>query len=317
MTHWRLNLTFRWIVNHHASSLGCRNEIQFPYRPVFLPTNRYPSHLLGVSYQSKAREIRTDRVFYPGSIVSIVDGVLTKTPSTFELSHQCVQLLDQWYLIPTRTIPEHFAIKFIRGQPVGSFIQMSSTPDRANVLFCHLLDEADRVWMRCRETNAFHFVRPVGVLATQFIERKVYIRSSNPLKCPLTLSSIDIQRFASSPLRNSVISQPESVTDAGSDMHLTSTSPRPRRSRSKKLVVPPGPWIHVLNGMCRLIRFNYLSFIWAMSCHTEMMGKMLSEESLHPVVVTVARGHTVTIYPELNPDTGIRTLGDSISLHSI
>ena len=259
MSRWRLNLTFRWIVNHHASSLGCRHDIQDPYRPVFLPTTRYPTHLMGLSYQAKAREVRTDRVFSPGSVVSIVDGLLTKSPSSFEKLHCSVQLLDKWYLIPTRTIPQHFGIKFIRGQPVGSFIQMASTSQKGNVLFCHLVDEVDRVWLRCRETDAFHFVRPVGVVATGFIDRRVYLRSANALNRPLILSSVDRRRFASLPLGSNLISQPESVTDTGSDLQMSvSESTRHSSSPTEEVVVPPGPWMDVLNGVWFFCIYLYI-----------------------------------------------------------
>ena len=36
VSQWRLNLTFRWIVNHHASSLGYRNDTRSCYHPVFI-----------------------------------------------------------------------------------------------------------------------------------------------------------------------------------------------------------------------------------------------------------------------------------------
>ena len=131
---------------------------------------------------------------------------------------------------------------------------MSSTPKNGNVVFCHLVDEVDRVWLRCREKNAFHFVRPVGAVATEFLDRRVYLRSCNALKSPLTLSSVDRHRLASSPLRNNLISHPESVTDTGSDLQMTSHSPRHLDSlRGEPRAVPPGAWVDVLNGMCNLL----------------------------------------------------------------
>jgi len=118
-------------------------------------------------------------------------------------------------------------------------------------MFCHLVDEVDRVWLRCRETNDFHFVRPVGVVASEYLDRRVYLRSCNALRFPLTLSSVDRQRLALSPLRHNLISHPESVTDTGSDLQMTSHSPRRHsRSQGEEPVVPRGPWMDVLHGMC-------------------------------------------------------------------
>ena len=245
---WRLNLTFRWIVNHDASSLGCRHETQFPYRPVVLPTSPCPAHLLGLSYQPKAREVRTERVFPPGSVVCVVDGLLTKSPLSFELDHLAIELMDQWFLIPTHTIPQHFSIKFMRGQPVGAFIRMSSRSEDGDVIYSHLPDEIDRMWMMCRETKVFHWVRPVAAIATQYLDRKVYLRSKNALKCPLTLSCVDRKRMTmQSPPTISPLLNAESVTDSASNRGNRDLSDV-RRSVESDVDVPKGPWMNVLNG---------------------------------------------------------------------
>ena len=46
--------------------------------------------------------------------------------------------------------------------------------------------------------------------------------------------------------------------------------------------------------------------------HTGYLAKILIEGSPHPVVVNVARGHTVTVYPETNPMTLQRILSNGI-----
>ena len=191
MRQWRLNLTFRWIVNHQASALGCRNDTRLTYRPVCIPTTKFPGHLLGVTYQPKAREVRTEEVFRPGSVVTLVHGTLTKCPSAFELTNRAIELMDHWFLLPTTSIPQHPAIKFMRGEPVGSFVRTASISAESNVVFSHLDEESDRVWLLCRETGVFHFVRPIGVIALQHIDRKVYLRATNTLRSPSNLSSFD------------------------------------------------------------------------------------------------------------------------------
>jgi len=183
------------------------------YRPVFIPSSKFPGHLVGVTYQPKAREVRTEEVFRPGSVVTIVEGVLTKSPSQFELDNFAIELMDHWFLLPTTKIPDHPAIKFIRGQPVGSFVRRAPTSAEGNVVFSHLEAESDRVWVLCRETGVFHFVRPVGVIALMHIDRKVYIRSINRLKYPMQFSSFDRQRMgAMSSSTTSLVSSADSVT---------------------------------------------------------------------------------------------------------
>jgi hypothetical protein len=110
-------------------------------------------------------------------------------------------------------------------------------------------------------------------------------------------------------LRNNLFSQPESVTDAGSDLQIVipkSTKHSRTRSSTEDSVVPPGPWMDVLNGS------RYLLFIFGINFDircTDFLGQILNERSMHPVVVTVAPGHTVTVYRETNPETGQRILG--------
>ena len=225
------------------------------YRPVFFPMSNFPGHLLGVTYQPKAREVRTEEVFRPGSVATIVQVVMTKSPSDAELANFAIELMDHWFLLPTTTIPHHPGIKFIRGQPVGSFVQKASTSAEGNVLFSHLEEESDRVWFLCRETGVFHFVRPVGVIALVSLDRKVYLRSTNTLKYPMNLSSFDRKRMgAISSTTTSLVSGADSVTDSAPEYRQRSRISR-RNSRKEKdsrdLSAPAhGPWFEVLNGLC-------------------------------------------------------------------
>ena len=311
VSQWRLNLTFRWIVNHHASSLGCRNDTRSCYRPVFIPTSHFPGHLLGVTYQPKAREVRTEEAFRPGSIVSIVQGVLTKSPTEFELANFAIELMDHWYLLPTTTIPQHPAIKFMRGEPVGSFIRKSSIGAEGNVVFSHLEEESDRVWLLCRETGVFHFVRPVGVVALQHIDRKAYVRATNTLKHPMNMSSFDRKRMgALSSSIASMVSGADSVTGSAREYHRSSRTSRRdsrRRRASQEVSVPAGPWVEVLNGNLALIFLNWHAKIFV---NPGFIAKMLSEGADNPLRVTVAPGHVVTICPEVDRSTGQRIISN-------
>ena len=251
---WRLNLTFRWIVNHGASSLGCRNDARWTYRPVFIPTTSFPGHLLGLTYQPKAREVRTEQVFVPGSVVTIVHGLLTKAPTEFEMANFAIQLLDNWFLIPTVSIPQHPAIKFMRGQPVGSFITRGASVVQGNAVFSYLQDESDRVWLVCRETGTFHFVRPVGVVALQYLDRKLYLRSTNTLRNPMKLSSFDRKRMGALPSsHSSLVLTAESVTGAAKEHHRSSRSRRESREHRHGGVLRPGPWMQVLDGIFHIL----------------------------------------------------------------
>ena len=254
INQWRLNLTFRWIVNHNASSLGCRNDARLTYRPVFIPTSNFAGHLLGLTYQPKAREVRTEQVFAPGSVVTIVHGLLTKTPTEIELANFAIELLDNWFLIPTVSIPQHPSIKFMRGQPVGSFITKGACATEGNVVFSYLQEESDRVWLLCRETGTFHFVRPVAVVALQTLDRKVYLRSMNALRNPMNLSIFDRKRMSPSiSIHTSLVSTAESVTDAAKKKHRSSRSRRHSGERRHGKTVPPGPWVHVLDGILKFL----------------------------------------------------------------
>ena len=237
-------------MNHHASSLGCRNDARLTYRPIFIPTSNFAGHLLGLTYQPKAREVRTEQVFAPGSVVTIVHGLLTKSPSQLEKTNFAIQLMDIWFLIPTVTIPPHPAIKFMRGQPLGSFISKAATSAEGNIAFSYLEEETDRVWMLCRETGTFHFVRPVGVVALQCLDRKAYLRSTNTLKYPMNLSFFERKRMGllSSNRTSLVASNAESVTDAAKEHHKSSRRHRHSRGRRDDALVAPGPWMKVLDG---------------------------------------------------------------------
>jgi len=196
VSSWRLNLTFRWIVNHQASSLACGSDA-IDYRPVHLPAFPFPTHLEGVTFQPKALQVRSERMFSPGSVVTIVDGLLTKSPTATELGQRIlVQLLDFWYLIPTTTIPRSSDLKFWRGLPPGSFVQQATRAEEANVVFSHLTEDCQRVWMRCRETSRHHFIRPIALISLKYIDRKEYVKSKNALTSVLTLSSHDLQRLS-------------------------------------------------------------------------------------------------------------------------
>ena len=257
-----MNLTFRWIVNHRASPLGCRNDTRLSYRPVFIPTSNFPGHLLGLTYQPKAREVRTEEVFRPGSVITIVQGVLTKSPSDLELANFAIEMMDHWFLLPTTTIPQHPAIKFMRGEPVGSFIRSASISAEGNVIFSHLEGESDRVWLLCRETGVFHFVRPVGVIALQHIDRKEYLRATNTLRRPVNLSCFDRKRMgAISSSIASVVSDADSVTGSARQSHRSSRSSRRQSHRKSEDLsrVPAGPWMEVLNGNSTSLSFNWLT----------------------------------------------------------
>ena len=136
-------------------------------------------------------------MFSPGSVVTIVDGLLTKSPTATELGQGfLVQLLDFWYLIPTTTIPRSSDLKFWRGLPPGSFVQQATRAEDANVVFSHLTEDCQRVWMRCRETSRHHFIRPIALISLKYIDRKEYVKSKNRLTSVLTLSSHDLIRLS-------------------------------------------------------------------------------------------------------------------------
>ena len=192
MQDWRLNLTFRWIVNHQASNLGCGNELGAQYRPIHLPASEHPSHFQGVTLQVKARRVRSELVFPPGCVVTVVEGLLSKSPSDLEKKYGLVvPLLDNWFLIPNSKLPTSSSCHFLRGFGVGSFVRKATLPLESNVVFSHLPNEEDRVWMRCRETNRFHYIRPVACISTRYIDSKVYLVAKNSMTSPLMLTSLD------------------------------------------------------------------------------------------------------------------------------
>ena len=64
-----------------------------------------------------------------------------------------------------------------------------------HVVFTHLPNDNHRVWMRCREASVLQYVRPIGVVAIQFIDRKQYLRSQDAITQPSSPSPLDFTQL--------------------------------------------------------------------------------------------------------------------------
>ena len=181
-------------MNHRASSVACHRDIGDSYRPVFLPLSSPFGHFQGLTYQFKAQHVRSERVFAPGTTITYVDGMVTKEVHPQEFA---VKLLDGWYLLPkvrSHLISESF---IVRGAPLGGFVRLARLSEDANVVFSHLPRDEHRVWLKCRDTNALHFVRPIGLVSIRFVDQKEYLVSQNAISQSLKLSYRDLQQLRS------------------------------------------------------------------------------------------------------------------------
>ena len=204
-----MQLMMHTISDHSASVLGCRRSPS-NYRVVSYPTTHHPTQFDRLVYKHMATDVRASGAFRSGEVVTFVDGIITKEPTQREiLSYDALPLLDShWYLIPDlfrhgHDIPE-------RGRGLGQCVRSVRRLDATNCIFSYLVDDRDRVWLRCRETNEMHFVRGIGVLATKTIQPRTYVRSSNLLIRVHSFSALDRCRLT--PLR-CLRSPSESRTD--------------------------------------------------------------------------------------------------------
>ena len=99
---WRLNLTFRWIVNHTASPLSCHRDVGDSYRPITIPTTPFCGHLHGLTYQAKAVHVRTERV-HRKILATLLPGLQPNIPIRPDTSYagnsgcyRTTLLLDCW-----------------------------------------------------------------------------------------------------------------------------------------------------------------------------------------------------------------------------
>ena len=203
---WSVQVMMHTIADHSASVLGCRRSPPSNYRVVSYPTTHHPTQFDRLVYKHMATDVRASGAFRSGDVVTFVDGVLTKKPTQREiLSFEALALLDSnWFLIPDlfrhgRDIPE-------RGRGLGQCVRSVRRLDATNCVFSYLVDDRDRVWLRCRESNEMHFVRGIGVLATKTIEPRSYVRSSNLLIRVHSFSALDRSRLTA--LRSLVSSSP-------------------------------------------------------------------------------------------------------------
>ena len=186
---------------------------------IALYTCQQANTLATFTLQVKARRVRSELVFAPGCVVTVVEGLVSKSPSDYELKFGLVvPLLDNWYLIPHSTLPTSSSCKFFRGLGVGSFVRRATVPLEANVVFSHLPNEDDRIWLRCRETKRFHFIRPVACISTRYIDAKEYLVSKNSLTSPLMLTSLDRNKL-------NRLHKSQLATVLTSKHHTTSTAP--------------------------------------------------------------------------------------------
>ena len=183
-------MTFRQIVNHNVGSMSCNRKVSGQYRAISWPTTHLSTLFDGVMLQSSG-DVTAMWGFHKDNIVSFVDGSLTKTPTRDEKTGGAVKLLDNdWWLLPLRWSQR----SCLRGSGLGSFLSVASARADGNVVFCSLTSDKQRVWMRCRDDQHFHFVRPVGVVAV----RDILIGE--------TLLALDT-------LRNTVVLQPRPSND--------------------------------------------------------------------------------------------------------
>ena len=172
--------------------MACHRDIGDSYRPTTIPTSSFSGHLHGLTFQHRARHVRAERVFAPGSVVTVADGVLTKHPLSEDVA---IRMPDSWFFVPSSSLQTSSPSCFLRGVPLGSFVRLSNDQHSSNVVFTHLPNDNHRVWMRCRESSVLQYVRPIGVVAIEFIDRSQYLLSQNVITQPLSLSPLDFTQM--------------------------------------------------------------------------------------------------------------------------
>ena len=191
---WSINLVMHTIVDHSASNLACFRETASSYRVTMFPTSHHPTHFDRVTYKHVGKDVRADINFMASDLITFVDGSITKTPSLTEISaHRAFPLIDfPWFIVPT-VIARGESVR--RGSGLGSLVRFSRSRKDTNCVLSYLVEESDRVWLRCRETGVFHFVRGIGVIAIKPIEASTSILSRNQLIHTISMSSRDRSRL--------------------------------------------------------------------------------------------------------------------------
>ena len=181
-------LVMNTIVDHSASHLACFRDRSPIYRVTLFPTSHHPTHLDRVSYKHVGQDVKADMNFMASDLITFVDGTITKTPSKYEIStHRAIRLLDfPWFIIPT-ILDSGERVR--RGLGLGSLVLVSRSRSQTNCVFAFLVEESDRVWLRCRETGCFHLIRGIGVIAVKAIEASTSIRSRNQMISTISMSS--------------------------------------------------------------------------------------------------------------------------------
>jgi len=172
------------------------------YSVIAFPTTHHPTQFDRVSFKHTSRQVSCDVNVRAGDWVTFVDGLITKTPTQAEiLARAAIPLADvPWFVVPL-VLREDQVPK--RGCGLGSCVAQSRSSKTANSAFAHLLEESDRVWLRCRETDAFHLVRGIGVVAIKSMSAKTCIRTRNQMVHVESMSTHDRARLQSRALETS------------------------------------------------------------------------------------------------------------------